>query len=133
MHRSDIDRADWDFRLVEELKKRFKGTDGGSLYADTFSCLIDILLKDVNQVSLDLINSILNFLLVGALEELRTSNRIIESGRGDFNTHGSLDLVMVLILTLHTHFFHWEWGQERSNVSLNWSVESRNDNCITNF
>ena len=68
--RSDVDRADWNAHLIEELEESFQGTNGRGLHADTILCLVDVLFKDVNQITFNLIDSILDLLFSGALKQL---------------------------------------------------------------
>ena len=70
VHGADVNRTHWDFALEQELKQRLQRTNRGGLHTDSILGLVHVLLEDVNQIAFDLVDSILNLLLVGALEQL---------------------------------------------------------------
>ena len=39
----------------------------------------------------------------------------------------------MLVFALYAHFFHRVWRQERPDVCLNWPIESRNYDSVSNF
>ena len=77
--RSDIDCANRDIALVEELEQGLERADCRRLNADTFLSLIDILFKNVDHVALDLIDGILHLLFGVALEQLGTGDGCFET------------------------------------------------------
>ena len=48
VNRSNVHGADWDLRLVQELKKSLKRTNGRSLDAYTILSFVNVLLEDID-------------------------------------------------------------------------------------
>ena len=40
---------------------------------------------------------------------------------------------MVLVLTLHSHLLHRIWGQQGSNIGLDWTIETRDNDRVTDL
>ena len=133
MHRTNVDGTDWDATLVQELKQSLQRTNGRGLHADTFLCLVNILLQDVDHITLDLIDSILNLIFVVTLEQLRTSNSSFKARSRDLDTHGALDFLMVLVLAFDSHFLHRIGSQQGSNVRTNRTVKAGDHNSVADM
>ena len=130
MNWTNVDSTDGNLALIEEFEKGFQGTDSRGLDAHAFLGLIDVLFEDINEISSNAINSILNLIFSLAPEQFGTGNGAFEARSRYLNTHSALNLLVMLILTFHTHFLHWEWCQQCSDIGANGTVETRNHDSI---
>lgn len=70
MNRPDVDRGNWDFTCLKELKECFKRTNCRCLYANTMGSLINILIHYINKVIGDFSLKLINLFFVISSVEL---------------------------------------------------------------
>lgn len=133
MDGSNRDRTHWNLRLKQEFEECFKRTKGRCLDTDTFFTLVDVLVHDVDQVVFNFFNGSLDFVIVLGHKKFGTGNSIFEIWCSNLDTHGTLDLLMMNVFGFNSHFLHWMWGKESSNLSYNCSVETLQNNSVVNL
>jgi len=130
---TDVDGSDRDFRGQKEFEERFERTDSRSLHTDTFLRFVDVFFKDIAEILLNQGDCIIDLGLVNALEESRASHGVLHKRRRDLDTHRSLDLLMVLVLTLDTDLLHRVWSQQRANLRSDRAVQATDDDSVTDL
>lgn len=117
--------------MKQKLKKSFKGSKSRCLYTNSLSISINILFYDIYETFLNKTNSLLNFFLIISFVQLRTSECVLKVWSTNFDTHSSFNLLVMLILSLDSQFFHWLRSKQSSNLCHYRSVETLNDDSIS--
>lgn len=106
VHRADVDAGDGDLDRVrlEELEQSLERTESRRLDKHTASARVDRV-EEVRQIRHDLLAELVLVVVLAADEQARTSDRLLEVGRDDLDTHRSLDLLVVDVLALQA------WGK----------------------
>jgi hypothetical protein len=129
----DIDTSNWDFHLFQKLKQCFQRTNSGRLNANAILCFVNILIKNVDQVSFDLGSRLFNLVIILAFKQLRTGKSVVQARSANFDAHSAFNLLVMDVIALHTKLFHWLWRQEGSDGRDDRSIESGYNDSVTDF
>jgi hypothetical protein len=113
--RADVDTGDRNLDRIrlEEFEQSLERSERRSLNKDTASGSVDRV-EEVGQVRHDLLAQLIFVVILGANEQSRTSDGLLEIRRDNLDTHSRLDLLVVDVLTLRGEKNVSEQGATRS-------------------
>ena len=125
--------GDWDLFGLQEVQECFKRADRRSLHADTLLGLVDVLVEDILDVTLNLSFCLFDLLLCGALDKLSAGKSVLHARGRNLDADSALKLLVVDVVTLDAHFFHRLRCQQCTDRCHDRPVHTRDDDGIADF
>ena len=131
VNRADGNRRDWDLDVVglQKLEERLEGAQGGRLHADALARLVDRA-EDVLHVLHDLVFYRFNVVILAHDEQLGPGDGVLEPVGGNLDARRGAELLVRDVAALDSDLAQRLWGEQRSDLGDDWSVQTAHDNGV---